>query len=440
MILYKPKQGYWLKIIVFIAFFISDTFANAQKVVVAFEAFNLCYIGLSNPISIAVEGVEAKNLIVNTSDNCEILEQNGQLYLKGKHRGNGYIYVGAKKRRCVQWLDTQAVRIRPVPKAGARMGTLQDGYKGSIYAIAAQPGLYGLLGIGFDYEGVRVTVSSFNYIIYGSRGFLAHGKISGHAFDKKFRKELAHIRNGGKILFFNISSYMKYDDKLIDSITMLEPITINCTDGNSDKDKILTYDFSGTLDLRGQLSTVESKIPDDCFNDTCIMVGKWKFGIRCDLNGVDYYEVNYDTLGNVLSKKAFTNEGINLIDINFLNETYKEYYLNGRLKKEGKISGSHQYSGSSYFKTRSWWDKSTLESSYSKLNDQDINLVLVDEWKYYHENGKIKAFGCYSVTLVNCYHCEEPQYIYAPDGLWRFFDANGIQYHEEFYVNGDLRK
>jgi GldM C-terminal domain len=97
---------------------ISSVFSYAQKAVVSADKMNVVYIGVDNPISLAVSGYEANEISISVSEGTLIKEKNGKYIYrctKMPKQGEVMFFVSGTKNKKVKVLDTAFYRVKRVP-------------------------------------------------------------------------------------------------------------------------------------------------------------------------------------------------------------------------------------------------------------------------------------------------------------------------------------
>ncbi len=167
------------------------------------DKMNVLYIGLENPITIAVPGA-------NPNDVKASLQGAGTLINKGAGR---YVAKVTKRGDC-KIVATVTVdgktksynmpfRIRSIPKPEARLGTLESGTH-SAGAVKAQGGVYGTLGEGFAYEGVNYKIVDYIFVYAPKRGDAVPINGQGTALPGQAKALMARARTGDRIIIDNI--------------------------------------------------------------------------------------------------------------------------------------------------------------------------------------------------------------------------------------------
>lgn len=123
--------------------------ANKPLVVVAADKMNMMYIGIENPLSIAVAGINAENLIVSIS-NGTISGSNGKYLADVKVPGEVYVIVSEKiDSDKVKVIDSIKYRVERIPPPHAEIGRCSC-----------------IKGCWIDYDrGVMVKLDNFPYDI-----------------------------------------------------------------------------------------------------------------------------------------------------------------------------------------------------------------------------------------------------------------------------------
>jgi len=93
----------------------------AQHISVANEAQNIFYIGVDNPLSIAVENLSDKQLVVKTNNGKIVKEENGYVY-RGGNVGTADIILYKKVNGKFSEVGRSTFRVKNIPPPTFRIG------------------------------------------------------------------------------------------------------------------------------------------------------------------------------------------------------------------------------------------------------------------------------------------------------------------------------
>lgn len=136
------------------------------------DAMNVMYIGLDNPVSISVPGFPPEK-VTATMNGGTLVKKSGTTYVaKVTKRGEATISVTVKTDDGgSRSMGSAKFRVRNIPKPEAQLGTLQNGEVQSVGTIRANANrIYGSLGEGFAFEGVKYNVVSYVFLFVPKRG------------------------------------------------------------------------------------------------------------------------------------------------------------------------------------------------------------------------------------------------------------------------------
>lgn len=168
------------------------------------DKMNVLYIGLENPITIAIPGVNPNNVKANITQGSLIPKGGGRYVAKVTKRGDCKINVSVTENGKTKNYSAP-FRVRSIPKPEARLGTLESGTH-SAGAINAQPGVYGTLGEGFAYEGVRYSINSYIFVYAPRRGDAVMVQGNGTALPPQAKGIMSRLRSGDRVIVDNIQA------------------------------------------------------------------------------------------------------------------------------------------------------------------------------------------------------------------------------------------
>lgn len=166
------------------------------------DAMNVLYIGLENPITIAVPGVSPNNIKASISNGSLTPKGGGKFIAKVTSRGEAKITVTVQEDGKSKSY-TGVFRVRPIPKPEAMLGTLESGQH-SAANIALQPGVFGTLGAGFAFDGVKYTIKGYNFVYAPKKGDAIPLTAVGSALTPQMKGITSRAKTGDRIIIDNV--------------------------------------------------------------------------------------------------------------------------------------------------------------------------------------------------------------------------------------------
>ncbi|MEP7198121.1 MAG: GldM family protein [Saprospiraceae bacterium] len=183
----------------FIFFIIFST--SAQTISVSNDKENILYIGIDNPMTIAVENESARNLVIKT-DNGSINGTNGLYYFRSNTIGKAEIIIYKKNGSKLKELGRKYFRVKRMEDAIFKIGSGNDSINlaelvAQQYVRAELDGKY-----GFD---LKITVESFTVCIIPSDtcNFIERINI-GNKISDEIRNEFRLLKSNDIIIFKKI--------------------------------------------------------------------------------------------------------------------------------------------------------------------------------------------------------------------------------------------
>jgi len=197
---FSPKVSFFF--LVLLSLFICSEKNLAQKnpgdiVAIELTKMNILYLGIDNPIKVAVSGCRISDVKVNAV-NAEIRNTQGNLYVQPKNVGTVTISVYCKDKlhRNAQF------RVKRVPDPIAKIGSVRGGNI-SKSALMAQRFLNAdLANFDFDYS---YKIIQFTMSIT-TDGFAREFVSNSNKFTKEQISAFQKIKRGQKIYFENIKA------------------------------------------------------------------------------------------------------------------------------------------------------------------------------------------------------------------------------------------
>jgi len=132
---------------------------------------NMLYIGVDNPISVAVPGVNPDGINATISSGSLRKKGRGSYIAKVTRPGNATISVSAKlSNGDVKTVGRMEYRVRRLPKPEAKWGTQEGGRPIPKAALLSQRMITAGMGPEFAFEGLRYRVTGYQFIYAPRRG------------------------------------------------------------------------------------------------------------------------------------------------------------------------------------------------------------------------------------------------------------------------------
>ena len=143
---------------------------QAQHFALANDKMNVAYLGVDNPISIAVENCPCKNIVLKV-ENGTITGKNCQYVFRGKEVGGAYITVYKKTANQLKEIGRYGFRVKRIPPPVFKIGPYGSSYyysgrKANSVILRSQQYVRAELD-GFDYDA-KMIIDSFSVKIFHS--------------------------------------------------------------------------------------------------------------------------------------------------------------------------------------------------------------------------------------------------------------------------------
>lgn len=418
------------------------TASQAQQVSVALPAMNVVYIGLHNPVNIAVEGYKNSEVVTMT-EGIELVFKGGKHYLLAKERGEATLIIGVKEKKDTVWLETATFRVRNIPKPKPLMGTLEDGDEQSVGTIRANAvGIYMSLGEGFAPEGVVGRVVSYTFSVVDSLGYFSI-PVSGGSLPAIAKGSIRHLNPGAKIMVTNIRYVIYGNGDTLWPETLSSKIVQISTRNSATSSYMVMGGFSDTSAEFKYHSTFTNKhyLPQ--------FLGKTKHGRWVYSSGWHnpkvYLEEYYDT-GRITRYIVYDSAGNILIDAskkpNVDTMYIRELYPDGNLHREGWVAtdqANYYFGGEIPYNE---YHGSMADNSFREYFET-MKFIPLGTWKEYYPNGKLQlkaTFGKYEHKFID--GSPRVNYMILMDGVWEVFNNKGellkkFPYQEGVYKGDD---
>ncbi|MDD5569776.1 MAG: GldM family protein [Bacteroidales bacterium] len=181
----------------------NDTIKKHNNVfAVSTSKLNVLYIGLDNPVEIAVCNLNF-NQISATIDNGEIKKNEDSTWtVRVYSYGNAVIKIFADNNGKKEYIGERIYRVKQIPDPVPMIVGSKEGYieKNSILIA---PYLIAVLK-DFLFDGVKFTIVSFEFSTLGEKGMLFTRNLTGSQLSQECLDKCMSARPGQKIFFDNI--------------------------------------------------------------------------------------------------------------------------------------------------------------------------------------------------------------------------------------------
>lgn len=136
-------------------------YAEGQTAVVSAEEMDVFYVGLDNPIKVAIPGVSPRRTVVKISEGTLLKKDSTFLVQIPTRRVNEcYVSVGKLKRKDTIWLYTKKFKVRNVPVPKLWIGPIDMQSKTKLLVFKSQIAMAAVLE-NFTYDGVKFKIVSY---------------------------------------------------------------------------------------------------------------------------------------------------------------------------------------------------------------------------------------------------------------------------------------
>jgi gliding motility-associated protein GldM len=168
---------------------------------IAATKMNVLYIGVKNPISVGVPGVEPSSVQVRISGGGGKMSRDGRNYQATVTKtGKAFISVSATIDGKVRSVGKQEYKVRKLPTPIAKWGTIGSGLPTPKQAMLAQASLRASMGQGFAFDGVKYRVVSYQFIFAPKRGEARVVRASNAMITGAMKGIIRKARKGDRIL------------------------------------------------------------------------------------------------------------------------------------------------------------------------------------------------------------------------------------------------
>jgi gliding motility-associated protein GldM len=167
---------------------------------------NVLYIGVDNPVSVAVPGVVPDNVTVSATDGVITRTGSKGSYIvrvpEGKRQAT--IHVSAKVDDKTMPMGAMSFRVRPLPDPKIVLGTINAPTVTAEHLKTVKV-VYLSIGEGFAFEGISFTVTGFSFMHIPKEGIPVKLSVEGSSSLSPEMKELCNKAvPGEQVMIFNV--------------------------------------------------------------------------------------------------------------------------------------------------------------------------------------------------------------------------------------------
>ena len=358
---------------------------HAQKAVVSNTSLNILYAGLENHLDILLDGVLKKNVEVSCKD-FRVLDSLGYCYVyidKNCKLKETKFYVRDRNKRNKVWVDSVAFRIKKIPTPLAQLGTLAPGSAYQNGELSMQNTVYAYIE-SFFVDGVKYQIVSYQLRAYSLDNLeLVNLKILGNK-TIEIREFLSRNQGQVRIELDEIKAVLLGKGTQIQDTITLKP---------------LLYYTKTNLSNEENNAFKSSPLSENSNLIVYNNIGDYKVLKQIVQGDTLFLVKRKDSADQVLSFERYYLDKLNLLKMQVLrisDTSYSLRYFNakGICIAEGKAYNYQMdvYNAIAYEQT------SELYSLLSFMRAQDLRPF--GEWKYYHNDGRLKAEGAYQSMPV----------------------------------------
>ncbi len=376
----------------FLLFTLSNTVC-AQNAVVSLDFHQILYVGLDNPISVAVEGVKSQDLIVNiTGTGNHIQKVSDGIYtakvLPQKDTNICFINISVQTKGKVKLVSSKSYKIEFVPKGEAMVGEYRTGSFVKVSDLLKIKKLVYSNDLSVK-NILNYRIEKFQIIFLPRNSSFEQIAYNGEQLNETAINKFRDLKNGDMIVFEGIragnghTSVALYPIVLTVSNPLIKPLRVEgqTFDGNI----IKPYWYPENENQDFNHAPLESE-----------KHGVWNTYYYSD-KLQDFYLSQKDSFhfGKLIYTKQFNEKHlIYKVDYDQNNHLYYTlFHENGTIYQEGEVK-KREYETVNYSKFYRELDTSLNKTKAAYLNyplEISRNYYCTGKWKVYHNNGKLKA-------------------------------------------------
>jgi hypothetical protein len=201
-----------LRFLFYVLLFTLSKSLCAQSAVVSLDFHQILYVGLDNPISIAVEGVKSQDLIVNITGKGNYIQKttDGKYIVKvvqQKDTNTCFINISVQTKGKAKLISSKSYKIRFVPKGEVKFGSLiNNGFYTKEEILNQKELVYKNDAIIQDILNYKIVQYQFLHI--PKRGFFELVTCSGSQINETVRNMIKHSMVGDLIVIDRIKIFL----------------------------------------------------------------------------------------------------------------------------------------------------------------------------------------------------------------------------------------
>lgn len=190
------------KIITVTAFSLITATTYSQMFSVSADKMNVIYIGVPNPLSVAVENTPCNSIDITTNNGSIEKQEKCHYFIMPEKTGIADVQVYKTQGKNKKIIGEMRYRVKLIPDPTAKVGNVTVGEL-SKGIFCAQVGVIAYLE-NFDFD-FRFIVTGFTVMILRGNRVVYSGTNTGARFDDEMLKQFKKVENGDMILFVNIT-------------------------------------------------------------------------------------------------------------------------------------------------------------------------------------------------------------------------------------------
>lgn len=200
--------------------FEGEYFVAAPSATISPTKMNVLYIGVENPISVSVPGVNSKDVNVTATGAGITIKKvkDGDFIATVKSQGKASVSVSAMMNGKTMNMGTMDFRCKAIPKPTAMVGTYSGG-RIPKESLLTQGGLRVSME-GFDFP-VTYTVTSFTMAFNTGGDAQAPIQATGSQFTAEMKAKIGKLRRGNKVYIENIRAKGPDGEKAVSNPQMI---------------------------------------------------------------------------------------------------------------------------------------------------------------------------------------------------------------------------
>ena len=188
-----------------LVFMLTTTKVVGQQGVCAIDRNNYVYLGLPNPLSIVIDGVKQKDLLIKTTDG-KVVKSDSKYGYEFTPNKLGRIKLEVYKKGIL--IDTFILRSKHAPDPVARIGGKNRGTIEKSH-LRANAGI--VAGIeNLDISG-SYPIGSYSLMIIRNDSMIFSQRVEGPLFNDSTHKAFSELKNNDKVIVSNIIVNRHFD-------------------------------------------------------------------------------------------------------------------------------------------------------------------------------------------------------------------------------------